>query len=71
MRMELPGANSGRGDFAWMAAAADPQGDHSAIDAGQYPKGGKVPKAQFDALNIRYDDFRPDWNYSIRPIRTA
>ena len=42
-----------------------------AIDAGQYPKGRKVPKAQFDALNIRYDDFQPDWNYSILPIRTA
>ena len=42
-----------------------------AIDAGQYPNGRKVSKAQFDALNIRYDDFHPDWNYSILPIRTA
>jgi hypothetical protein len=42
-----------------------------AIDAGQYPKGRKVSKAQFDALNIRYDDFHPDWNYSILTIRTA
>jgi hypothetical protein len=42
-----------------------------AIDASQYPKGGKVSKAQFDALKIRYDDFHPDWNYSILPIRTA
>ena len=41
-----------------------------AIDAGQYPKGRKVSKAQFDALNIRYDDFHPDWNYSILPIRS-
>jgi hypothetical protein len=38
-----------------------------AIDASQYPKGAKVSKAQFDALNIRYDDFHPDWNYSILP----
>jgi hypothetical protein len=42
-----------------------------AIDASQYPKGGKVSKAQFDALKIRYGDFHPDWNYSILPIRTA
>jgi hypothetical protein len=42
-----------------------------AIDASQYPKGGKVSKAQFDALKIRYHDFHPDWNYSILPIRTA
>ena len=40
-----------------------------AIDASQYPKGGKVSKAQFDALRIRYDAFHPDWNYSIIPIR--
>lgn len=42
-----------------------------AIDASQYPKGSKVSKAQFDALNIRYDDFHPDWNYSILPCRAA
>jgi len=42
-----------------------------AIDASQYPKGSKVSKAQFDALNIRYDDFHPDWNYSILPIQSA
>jgi Rhodopirellula transposase DDE domain len=42
-----------------------------AIDASRYPKGGKVSKAQFDALKIRYDAFHPDWNYSILPIRTA
>jgi hypothetical protein len=40
-----------------------------AIDASQYPKGGKVSKAQFDALKIQYDAFHPDWNYSILPIR--
>jgi Rhodopirellula transposase DDE domain len=40
-----------------------------AIDASQYPKGRKVSKAQFDALNIRYDPFHPDWNYSILPIQ--
>ena len=42
-----------------------------AIDASRYPKGGKVSKAQFDALKIRYDAFHPDWNYSILPTRTA
>ena len=42
-----------------------------AIDASQYPKGGKLSKAQFDALKIRYDPFHPDWNYTILPITTA
>ena len=42
-----------------------------AIDARRYPKGGKVSKAQFDALRIRYDSFHPDWHYTIRPSRTA
>jgi Rhodopirellula transposase DDE domain len=42
-----------------------------AIDASRYPKGGKVSKAQFEALKIRYDAFHPDWNYSILPIRAA
>jgi hypothetical protein len=42
-----------------------------AIDASRYPKGEKVSKEQFDALKIRYDNFHPDWDYSILPIRTA
>ena len=42
-----------------------------AIDASQHPKGSKVSKAQFEALNIRYGNFHPAWNYSILPIRAA
>ena len=38
-----------------------------AIDARQYPKGTAVPDAQFKALNIFFDDFHPDWNYTLRP----
>ena len=29
---------------------------------------GKVSKAQFDALKIRYDAFHLDWNFAILPI---
>ena len=38
-----------------------------AIDARQYPKGTAVPDSQFNALNISFDDFHPDWNYTLRP----
>jgi hypothetical protein len=38
-----------------------------AIDARQYPKGTTVPDTQFNALNITFDDFHPDWNYTLRP----
>jgi hypothetical protein len=38
-----------------------------AIDARQYPKGTAVPDIQFNALNISFDDFHPDWNYTLHP----
>jgi Rhodopirellula transposase DDE domain len=38
------------------------------IDWGRYPKGIKIPKAALKALNIKYDDFHGDWNYTISPI---
>jgi hypothetical protein len=38
-----------------------------AIDAGLYPKGAKVSDAQLADLNIRYDSFHPEWNYTILP----
>jgi hypothetical protein len=41
------------------------------IDAGSYPKGGKISDAQLAAINIRYDAFHPDWNYTILPLRSA
>lgn len=37
------------------------------IDATSYPKGAKVPDQQISRLNIRYDRFHPDWNYTIVP----
>lgn len=40
-----------------------------ALDASRYPKGCKVSKTQFDALNIRHNSFHPDWNYTIHPNR--
>src|SRR6516165_2849161 len=37
------------------------------IDWGRYPKGIKIPKAALKELNIKYDDFHGDWNYTISP----
>jgi hypothetical protein len=37
------------------------------IDWGRYPKGIKIPKAALKDLNIQYDDFHGDWNYTITP----
>ncbi len=37
------------------------------IDWGKYPKGIKIPKAALKDLNIVYDDFHGDWNYTIAP----
>jgi hypothetical protein len=37
------------------------------IDASSYPKGTKVSDQQMQQLNIRYDRFHPDWNYTIVP----
>jgi len=42
-----------------------------ALGASHYPKGCKVSKTQFDALNIRYNSFHPDWNYTIHPNRVV
>ena len=43
----------------------------SAIDAAHYPKGDKITNAQLKAVNIRYDAFHPDWNYSILPSKPS
>ncbi|MDO8715389.1 MAG: ISAzo13 family transposase [Dehalococcoidales bacterium] len=37
------------------------------LDNRAYPKGIKVPDADFAAINIIRDDFHGDWNYSIHP----
>jgi len=33
-------------------------------------KGSRVTKAQLAAVNIVRDEFHPDWNYTIHPIRS-
>jgi Rhodopirellula transposase DDE domain len=38
-----------------------------AIDAAHDPEDGKITDAQLDALNVRYDAFHPDWNYTLLP----
>ena len=38
-----------------------------AIDEQHYPKGIKVSKTALDNLNITFDNFQPDWNYTIKP----
>ena len=37
------------------------------IDWSRYPKGLKIPKAALKKLNITYDQFHPDWNYTFHP----
>jgi hypothetical protein len=37
------------------------------IDWGHYPKGIKISKTALKELNISYDDFHGDWNYTIAP----
>jgi hypothetical protein len=37
------------------------------LDTNAYPKGVKVSEEQMAALNLKGDEFHPDWNYSISP----
>ena len=37
------------------------------LDAGEYPTGETVTKAEMDALSLHRDDFHGDWNYELRP----
>jgi hypothetical protein len=39
----------------------------SVVDTGTYQSGIKVTDAQMNAVNIKGDTFRPEWNYSIGP----
>jgi len=39
----------------------------SQLDPGKYPKGIKVSKQQFAALQLRTDTFHGEWNYTIMP----
>jgi hypothetical protein len=37
------------------------------LDTNIYPKGIKVSDAEMATLNLKGDDFHPDWNYTISP----
>ena len=37
------------------------------LDAGEYPTGVKVSKAQLDAMMLVRDEFHGDWNYKLTP----
>ena len=37
------------------------------LDTNTYPKGIKVPDEEMATLNLKGDEFHPDWNYSISP----
>ena len=39
----------------------------SQVDTGKYPKGVKVSKAEFAAIQLRPDAFHGEWNYLITP----
>jgi len=39
----------------------------SELDEGHYPAGRRITDEQMDALSIRRDSFRSEWNYSLLP----
>lgn len=41
------------------------------LDEQHYPKGITVPKAALKNLNISYDNFHGDWNYTIKPKKSV
>jgi hypothetical protein len=43
----------------------------SALDERTYQKGRRVKKSEMAALDITGDPFHPEWNYTIKPRRTA
>jgi transposase len=38
------------------------------LDEGIYPTGRKVLDAELAALNLKRDEFHPEWNYSLAPL---
>jgi hypothetical protein len=42
-----------------------------ALDKRTYEKGIKVSDAEMATLNIKGDDFHPEWNYTIKPRRSG
>jgi len=41
------------------------------LDIDSYPKGIKVSDVGMATLNLKGDDFHPDWNYTISPRKQA
>jgi len=41
------------------------------LDEQHYPKGIRVPKAALKNLNIIYDDFHGEWNYTVKPTKSV
>ena len=41
------------------------------LDTNTYQKGIKVTAAQLASINISYDQFHPDWNYTISPSQPS
>ena len=39
----------------------------SELDTNAYPKGIKVTDQEMKTLNLKGDQFHPDWNYTIAP----
>jgi hypothetical protein len=37
------------------------------LDKGNYQKGKKIPDEEMQELNIEYHEFKPQWNYTIKP----
>ena len=37
------------------------------LDTRSYPKGIKITDAEMATLNIKGDEFHPEWNYTISP----
>ena len=52
-----------------IAATTTKTGLHvqSQLDTGKYPKGTKVSKRDFEAIQLRRDSFHGEWNYTILP----
>lgn len=43
----------------------------SRLDTGKYPKGVRVSKKEFQAIELKPGSFHGEWNYVIMPHATA
>ena len=40
---------------------------YAELDTREYPKGIEAPDAELAAVNLKGDQFQPEWNYTIKP----